>query len=92
MQQNLSDLEAENAFKLQVHFPKFVQTLLQIHRKFSKFHVLTFYQAGLRELQTLGPTMKRTISGDLEQPRGNDITPLHRVYNKNKFQKTISKF
>jgi hypothetical protein len=43
MQQNLSDLEAENAFKLQVHFPKFVQTLLQIQRKFSKFHVLTFY-------------------------------------------------
>ncbi|OXA55268.1 Muscle calcium channel subunit alpha-1 [Folsomia candida] len=52
MEQTLSDLEAENAFKL---------------------------TAGLRELQTLGPTLKRTISGDLEQAaEGNDITPLHR--------------
>jgi hypothetical protein len=36
--------------------------------------------------------MKRTISGDLEQPRGNDITPLHRVYNKNKFRKPFQNF
>src|SRR5437016_499965 len=34
-------------------------------------------QAGLRELQSRGPTLKRRISGDLEQGCGIDLKPLH---------------